>query len=258
MAIGSKRKAVVAGCCLSIFLIIVFNNQSPKISDADKKYLDAFLKEWKIEVTPEQVHQSADNELAFISRIQDSVISQIQHTEIPHQAFGDVSNYFINRKGMCYDRAVLLEKFFSYYQFPFRHIYVYFGRNGEKPSFFDFFKRRLSSHALLEVKTGKGWLTVGTNANWMGVSKGGQLLTIADIRKEAISAHLDLKKPGGTIGITPFWKSGDDFRFVYGVYSRHGDFFNHSSRNVSLSSIVPGFHILPDYNLKMFLCNFSR
>lgn len=148
-----------------------------------------------------------------------------------------------------------MEKILSLYNFSFRHLYVYFGKGSPNPTALDFFKKGLSSHALVEVQTSKGWLTIGTNSNWIGVDKNEKLLTIADIRRESIASSLNLKK-SGTIGIVPFWKSGNDFRFVYGIYSRHGDFFSHS--NISTSSLEPGFHLLPDYNIKMFLYNFMR
>jgi hypothetical protein len=257
MKLGSKRKVLIAGSCLSILFIILLNNNYPKISDSDKKYITAFLKEWKIEATPEQVHQSFETEIAFISRVQDSIVAQVKHFQIPHQAFGNVSYYFANRKGQCYDRAVLMEKIFSYYQFPFRHLYIYFGKEGKNVSTLDFFEKGLSSHALFELKTSKGWMTCGTNANWIGLDKDGQVLSISDVRKRVITATLDLVKDG-TIGFEPFWKKGKDFRFVYGVYSRHGDFFNHSDKAASMSVFPSSFHLLPDYNLRMLFYNFFR
>lgn len=252
-----KRKILLIFSAVFIFLLF-YNSQTVRVNQQDEHYLQLFLNDWGIHETPEQVHKDFESEFSFISRIQDSVISQVKHKTISHQNFGDVAFYYSNKKGECFDRAVLLEKFFSYYHFPFRHIYVYFGRNGNQPKTFDFFKKPLSSHALTEVKTKKGWMTVGTNSNWLGIDSSGAVMNIADFRADFISNHLHLKKVA-SMGLPPFWSSYDDFRYVYGIYSRHGDFFNHENKNVSVASVAPtSFHLLPDYNLKMLLYNFRH
>lgn len=140
----------------AIFLILFVNSKSIALTAQDKNYLQLFLRDWHLNVSQEQVHKDFNSELNFISTVHDSVIAEIKHQEIAHQFFGDVSFYYKQRKGYCYDRSVLMEKFLAYYHFPFRHVYVYFGDNNRGPGIFGIFKRKLASHALTEVKTSKG------------------------------------------------------------------------------------------------------
>lgn len=238
----------------AFFLIIVLNSKSVERTGEDIQFIQAFSTEWKINTDQDSIHASFDNEIAFISQLQDCVLKEIAHVEIPHKYFGNMRYYHTNRKGFCYDRAVLMEKFLQHYGFDFRHLYLYFDPKGGYPPVTRFFQRGIPSHALFEVKTQKGWMVMGTNANWIGLGKDNQLLDISTLRKKIRDKSLHLKKET-TIG-NCFWEDkGDRFRYIYGVYSRHGDFFNGSS-DTGKASFLEAFHILPDYNISMLLSNF--
>ena len=252
--IYSKRKALLISG-VAIILLLIFNSQSVQTTAQDEKYIRLFLHDWHLNVSADSVHRNFNSELSFISTVHDSIIAEIKHEEIAHSSFGDVSYYYNNRKGFCYDRSVLMEKMLSYYQFPFRHIYVYFGKGEQKPGIFAFFKKGLPSHALTEVKTSRGWMLVGSNSNWVGIDSSGQLLTLAMFRDELHTNQLKLLQNQIT-GLPPFWTSQHNFRFIYGLYSRHGDFFSHQNKNIQAASMRPTFHLLPDYNLRMLLYNF--
>jgi hypothetical protein len=217
--------------------------------------MQRFLKEWNINTNPTQVHQNFETELQFISRIQDSVLSDITGEQIPHAYFGSVRWYFEKRQGICYDRAVLLEKLLLLYGFPFRHVYIYFGER-KPPEFTDFFKKHITSHAALEVKTKKGWMAVGTDGNWLGLTRDGRPINYFEVRKEleGTKGEATGKKPI-TIGGNVFKSTGYRFRIVYGIYSRHGDFFTGASSTNTTSLFTNKKHILPDYNWKMLLYN---
>lgn len=256
-----KRRLRIVGLFAGVLLLIglailLLNSKSIRLSQQDRLYLQYFLNEWQIHEKPEQIHKSFEHEFNFISIIQDSVLSNITGEQIPHAYFGNVSYYYKNRQGICYDRAVLIEKILLLYDFEFRHVYIYFGKN-KKPSRTDFFKKALKSHAALEVKTKRGWMAIGTDANWLGMDKHQKLLSYYDLREE-------LNKTGGepqlaksaTVGI-PVWKiRGNHYRFVYGVFSRHGDFFEGASGTSSKSLFTGKRHFLPDYNFRMLLYNF--
>lgn len=226
-----------------MFLLYFGLNKKPSVSSEDERYLKAFLNEWHITETPAQVHQSFEQELAFVSKIQDSIIGKIKHQEIPLNDFGSIKYYFKNRKGYCYDRAAILEKIFMLYGFPFRHVFIYYnnGKNTET-TLKDFFQKKTGSHAEVEIETKKGWMSVGTNCNWLGITRDGKLLTVGTL-KTMLSANekIDMKKQPcfGSL----FWDEHPKFHFVYGVYSRHGSFFSP--------------HIgLPEINFKMLIYNF--
>lgn len=109
---------------------------------------------------------------------------------------------------------------------------------------------------MMEVKTVRGWMAVGTNCNWIGLQDDGLLLDIFMMRDRIRGDSLHLKKQWNA-GI-PFWddiKHKGSYRIVYGLYSRHGQFLTSNPlekwmHNVGLRSPFP------DYNLRELLYNF--
>jgi hypothetical protein len=255
-----KRSLKIIGLIvgvLTIFAVAMFllNSKSIELTKEDRTYIQRFLNEWDIHSTPAEVHQSFETELHFISRIQDSVLTDITGEQIPHVYFANVRWYYEKRQGICYDRAVLMEKILLIYHFPFRHVYIYFGEE-KTPELTDFFKQHITSHAALEVRTKKGWMAVGTDGNWLGATKSEELMNYFEVRKEleATKGEAVGQKPI-TIGGNVFKSTGYRFRIVYGVYSRHGDFFTGASSTNSTSLFTNKKHILPDYNWRMLLYN---
>lgn len=232
-------------------VVIVLNSKSIDVTKKDEHFIQAFSRDWNLVRNTDSIHASFESEINFITILQNSVLKEIRHEEIPHQYFGDIDFYYSKKAGFCYDRAVLMEKFLLYHGFSFRHLYLYYGSGKQAPAISDFFKRGIASHALLEVKTKKGWMVMGTNANWLGLSKTGEVMDMEQLRNKIGLNSLSLKSEA-SIGKCFWLEKGAHFRYIYGVYSRHGDFFNHpNSGEFSAFS----FHLLPDYNLPMLFSN---
>ena len=253
-----KKRIIRLFAWLFLVLVLVFLlfNSSPGITKEDEKYLKAFLDEWKIGLDKKQVHLDQQSEIAYISRVQDSVMSTIRHISIPFDSAGNVQCYYSKRKGLCFDRSLLLEKFCTYAGFEVRHLYIYFNGRGEYPDRSDFFDKGLLSHAMFEVKTRDGWMAVGTNCNWLGQDKDGKPLAIDVIREKLRDRTFGMKKQY-TIG-EPFYNTlphQDAFRYVYGVYSRHGQFLKSKPIETLLNSVGLKSRI-PDYNIGMLFSNF--
>ncbi len=252
-----KKKITRIAPWLFILFLLIFLlfNASPGITEKDEQYLVAFLKEWNIELDKKQIHRNQENEVAFISRLQDSVLHSISHFTISFDSAGKVENYFHQRKGLCFDRSLLLEKFCLLAGFKVRHLYIFFNGDGQKPERSDFFKKGLTSHAMFEVKTSQGWMAVGTNSNWLGQDIEGSPLSLKEIRSRLGKNKLELKK-SFTVGL-PFYdelRQKDAFRFVYGIYSRHGQFLKSRPLETWLNSIGLKSK-LPDYNINMLFSN---
>ncbi len=209
-----------------------------------------------MDLDKKQIHLNQENEVAYISRLQDSVLHSIRHFTIPFDSAGHVENYFNGRKGLCFDRSLLLEKFCLLADFKVRHLYIYFNGKGQKPDRSDFFNKGLTSHAMFEVKTSKGWMAVGTNSNWLGEDIEGNPLSLGEIRSRLGKQKLELKKTF-TVGLPFYDELGqkDAFRFVYGIYSRHGQFLK-SRPLESLMNSIGLKSRLPDYNVSMLFSNF--
>ncbi|MCF8221125.1 MAG: transglutaminase family protein [Cryomorphaceae bacterium] len=246
--------ALVFLACL-VLLAFAFNGH-PTVTKTDQTYIDSFLTEWKIPAQTDSIHASFDREVAFVSRVQDSIVKNFDGAFHPQEAVGNVDFYFRNRAGVCYDKAMLMEKIFSSYGFPIRHMYIYFRDDSTAISRSDFFKKGLTSHAMLEVETQKGWMTVATNGNWLGLDLNGDPLTIYEVRDQIKAGNLKLKKTN-YYGIYFFeaFRMPSNFLITYGIYSRHGQFLRNAPVEKALNSIGIKSK-LPDYNLRMLLYNF--
>jgi hypothetical protein len=228
----------------ALFIVALFAaSKRPKVSGEDQVYLQRFLQEWNITSTAAQAHASFDSEIAFLSTVQKNIFQSIRHEKISPNDFGNVSYYFANRKGECYDRAVLMEKILISYGFEFRHVFIYYSpmRGTNETKGIDFFKPGTLSHAMTEVKTSKGWMAIESNTDCIGLGLDGNVLSVRAIERiMKEKGTIELKTPC-TSGL-PFWKKYPNFNYAYGVYSRHGMF---------LKPHLP----VPGYNLRMLLYN---
>jgi hypothetical protein len=250
-------KFVLIGLIAVVLFAFAFNGY-PTVTDEDRTYINRFLQEWKIPANKDSIHASFESEVAFISRVQDSVIKRVEHDPkfvYQNNQVGTVSLYHSIQKGSCYDRAILMEKIFTEYGFNFRHMYLFYSGDSTNTKLTDFFRIGLASHAIFEIKTKKGWMVVGVNGNWLGINKNNEPMTLNQVRDnlkiDRDSAH---KKP--TIGIN-FYETfvrPYDFKIIYGVYSRHGEFLHSPMENFLNHIGIPSF--IPDYNLRMLLYNF--
>jgi len=239
-------------CLLLVFLF----NGSIHISDLDRQYMSGFLKEWNIKTDKDSIHQNQASQLDYIMRIQKAVVHSVRHDSIAFDSVGIVRCYFNERRGQCFDRSVLLEKFFMEAGFKIRHIYTFFKHGGGPIASSAFFKKGLSSHAMFEIKTKEGWMAVGTNSDWIGLQKDGTVLTLPEVRDRINDGSLDLKYKAEVK--EPFFDEvhlKGSFKVVYGIYSRHGDFL--ISRPVETLMRKAGIRKspFPDYNLRMLLYN---
>ena len=95
----------------------------------------------------------------------------------------------------------------------------------------------VSSHAVTEVLTSKGWLIVDSNTQWVSTDSEGHPISIEKIRY-AVEYSVPIRwgtEPPSTIYIKPF-------TFLYGLYSRHGYFY-------------PPYNVILDVNYGEFLQN---
>jgi hypothetical protein len=224
-----NRKVLIKA---SVFFVVIlclgaFINKKPVVSQDDKVFIQKFLKDWQMEADPLVPHSSFENEVLFLQKIQRKVVSDIKHKVISPEHFGVVNYYYTNRVGECYDRAVLLEKLMDYFNFKYRHVFIYYVReNGQlkvtEPG--DFLKAKTNSHALLEVKTSRGWMVMDSNTDCLGLSKSNEPMTMSDFRYLLKNKKpIDLKY-SPTVGDISFWVKYPNLKFVYGVYSRKGQF----------------------------------
>ena len=101
---------------------------------------------------------------------------------------------------------------------------------------------------MFEVKTSKGWMAVETNSNWLALDKNNNPMTMTDIRERLLENNLEYAK-APTKGHLFFTEIPihSNFKFMYGVYSRHGKYLNSGLESmVNNNSIL---HSIPDVDL---------
>jgi hypothetical protein len=161
------------------------------------------------------------------------VLAEIPRGIIQHGRPREPGDVLKADKGECYDRARVLEKFLEIDGFRTRDAYVF---DASSHGFASLALPGLASHALLDVQTGRGWMSVGTNIPFLGVTTSGEVSSSAQIKKYsntrwAYSPPSDLPSQTNIA--------------IYGLWSRHGQFF-------------PPYLPLPDISWRDFKYNFLR
>ena len=96
----------------------------------------------------------------------------------------------------------------------------------------------MASHAFTEVLTQKGWMVVDSNDRWISIDSKNNPVSIAQIKLSAEGAA-----DFAWSQIPPNKKYMNPFIFVYGLYSRHGQFY-------------PPYNFIPDVNYRELAQNF--
>jgi hypothetical protein len=123
------------------------------------------------EVYPSLPEQSALNNLlsnreiksqSDIIFIQNTAISKIHHlthnTEIVQL---NTIKTIQDGLGLCYDRSLLLQKYFIMKGFKVRPVYLFWGNNST--SIFDLFRSNTQSHNVFEIYFNNNWYLIRTN-----------------------------------------------------------------------------------------------
>jgi hypothetical protein len=181
---------------------------------------------------------SFDTQLKAILAAQDTVIRIApRDEEIPFDRAREPRDLFEMRKGLCYDRSRALEKLLAMMGLESRHVAIY--STAKRGALAALLTPGNDSHALTEVKTARGWMTIDPNTRWIGLTQDGRVVDIAGLR--ALDAA---KTAWAGEGAQPHPIFSAPFVFVRGLYSRHGRFY---------SPYTP----VPDVNWRQLVQNFT-
>ena len=120
------------------------------------------------------------------------------------------------QSGLCYDRSRTLDKMLKWLGFETRHVYILFADKGDSTNVAQFVQHALShsqSHAITEVKTGRGWLHVDSNTNWISLNREGQPVPAGQVHER----RAEFDRPPEWVEF-PFWA-------IRGMYSRKGQLY---------------------------------
>lgn len=120
--------------------------------------------------------------------------------------------------GLCYDRSRAIEKALALFGLQTRHASLY--GTGDGGALAALLTPGADSHALSEVRTERGWMTLDSNARWLGLTADGAPLALTELdRKSAAAVPPDYaRQPPTPLIVEPRVT-------VYGLYSRHGGFY---------------------------------
>lgn len=131
-----------------IFVIIInINKRNIYPSSEEVKELKSFY--------GQEIKSESD-----IIKLQNYIIKSIIQSEIKEKKI-DVLKILYAKKGLCYDRSLLMQKYFIINNFHIRPVYLFFGVNNTTP--FEFFSPKLSSHSIFEIEYDNNWYVIRTN-----------------------------------------------------------------------------------------------
>ncbi|HEX9205115.1 MAG TPA: transglutaminase domain-containing protein [Candidatus Deferrimicrobiaceae bacterium] len=204
------------------------------ITEEDKIYIGKILQEKKVTFTSRPTRY--EEEIELIMKIQNTVL-EVAHDNIgiPYNSPREPKDLYLLKSGLCYDRSRSIEKISRYLGFKTRHISIYSTENTHSP-FQSLITPKISSHAVTEVLTLKGWIVVDSNVYWISLDGQGNPVSIEQIQSKKNNRIISWAKP------LPNDIYKKPFTFIYGLYSRHGRFYH-------------PYNFVPDINYKELMQN---
>jgi hypothetical protein len=103
------------------------------------------------------------NSIEDIFRINSLVIKEVEH------GFNGIFPISIvkvlnDKKGLCYDRSMVLQKIFIYNNIPIRPVFLYYGQNQNDISILNLLDKNLNSHNVFEFYYKDQWLLMPTSS----------------------------------------------------------------------------------------------
>jgi hypothetical protein len=206
--------------------ILAFHSVSLEVTPTDAEYIAKFTEG----IEPVPAKGAFDKQIDFIKRVQDSVLTIAPiNKELPFGSEREPRNLYEARHGLCFDRSRVIEKILRQHGYRTRHIFILSTKETNAPKAFA--TPGVASHAVSEVLTERGWLVIDSNDRWVSLDVNGQPVSMAGVSGQAdTNPPVVWQEPPPVIysDIAPF-------TYVYGLYSRHGEFY-------------PPYNFIPDVN----------
>lgn len=229
---------------LSLSILYTYN-VNKNITEEDLIYIDKILAEADTDIK----NLGEANTLSFAEQIADirtvqksAFITAPKVSLIPKNTPREPKDLYNTNAAYCGDRARYIEKALRHLGYETRYASLYLNRDDQnflstmltKTSF-----DRADSHALVEVKTRKGWMIVDTRKHWISLTDAQQVVSLDDLKDTPLSAFT-----WDTNNKEESWPLLDkNYYILYGLYSRHGQFY------------APYTKFIPDINWPGFIKN---
>lgn len=222
--------------------LVAHYNVDKTLTDEDRHYIRLLLPGL---VEGSAANQSYEYQVALVARAQKALLTHspvVLQRGIPEGQLREPKQFYLSRRGLCYDRSRVLEKIFTYVGLQSRHVSMFAREEGVNPLITVLF-HHVSSHAVSEVRTAKGWMLVDSIAPWLGLDESNNPVSVREMVNRH-DEHLTLH------WLQPVRAEDDAFYskpclYVYGLYSRHGRFY------------PPYTSYIPDYRVQGLFYNFE-
>ncbi len=187
--------------------------------------------------------KSFKDEIEFISNVQNIVLDASKpFIKIPLKHTREPYDLIFSGHGQCGDRGRTIEKALRFSGFETRFFSVYSRDKTHIPQHIeeDGSGRNARSHALVEVKTSKGWVVVDTNERWLSLDIDNNPVSIEEWKNTKDKSNFKwLTKNQENM----YWILHGDFIIIYGLYSGHGQFYPPYTPyipDISLKTMIKG------------------
>jgi hypothetical protein len=212
--------------------VAAYNQVPTKATAADAEALQSLVGA----VRPLSANASFEEQLRVIKLVQNKVLHAAPvDTGIALGRSRELADVIAARHGLCYDRSRAIEDGLRVLGLTVRHISVY--STAKHAPVVSLVTPGTESHALTEVRTKRGWMLVDSNSNWLSLRADNRPLSIAQLHALPVAARSE----GDGTPAPPVFQHGG-FTWLYGLYSRHGEFY-------------PPYNRVPDVNWSEFAAN---
>lgn len=236
---SKNRWLWVLGGLFAISIAILVAHDVPTEATAEDRTKAQLILAQAVYDDPEEMERNLttfEGQISAIIAVQDAVLTVApMDIGIPFDTAREPGDLLVWKRGLCFDRSRAIEKILVSFGLETRHVAVYsVAQTGSK--FVSLLTPSVSSHAISEVKTAKGWMVIDSNARWIGLTEDGMAISLKDLRSLDHAAVRWSSRNRAKIN----WILGKEFTCVIGLYSRHGRFF------------AP-YSPVPDYNIRHLL-----
>lgn len=216
--------ALIAGFMAVIILLLTINHTPLSITKEDTIYIEKIVADAGYDIHDLKYTTDFEAQIDTIETLQNAVFHTTPDTHaIPKNNTREPKDLYIRSSANCSDRSRFLHKALRHLGFEVRYASVYsltkagsvyniiFGKN----------QKGADSHALIEVKTAKGWMFVDTVSPWVAINADNKPIGLMEWQHVADKENYAWQPQAGHI----FSVLEDDFLYVYGLYSMHGLFY---------------------------------
>jgi hypothetical protein len=236
----TRRVLLLFSVLLGLGLVALFatHDVSTNLTKEDAVYAERMLRDTGYGGALTKAPRSFDDQVRTVLAVQDAVLSTAsENAGLPLGAPRELRDLYEAKQGLCYDRSRAIEKILSHLGFQVRHAAVY--ATTDSNALQALVTPRTRSHAVTEVKTERGWLVIDSNKRWISLTEDGAPLDLGELQEKAVDRRWDAR-----VSDTMSRIFRGSFTYLYGLYSRHGQFY-------------PPYTPVPDLDWNQLPYNFS-